>query len=97
MSFPTCCGKEYPTGPWEPGETHLLGYIWWCGDEYCNCLQARIERRTRRTDARWFAVEDVWEGTFFTDGEGYAQARAELNREIKRRHGKVHHHARIAA
>jgi hypothetical protein len=56
----------------------LEAFVWWCYDEVCDCSQAVIERVTPRVDALWPKRERIWEGTFFTEGEGSAETRAEL-------------------
>lgn len=58
----------------------LVGYVWWCGDDYCDCHQAVIE---------WegWHCERVWAGKFRTDG-GWAECNRDLNRTAQwmRRH-----------
>lgn len=46
-------------------------YMWWCQDDVCDCTQYRIERRTPRPyPNRFFDIELIWEGEFWTDGTG---------------------------
>ena len=57
-----------------------IGYVWDCGDDYCNCSRAVIvEQYQNTTDTgwkygkgRWLVPVGVWEGEFHTDGEGGA-------------------------
>jgi len=50
-------------------ETKVLGQIWHCGDEECDCSQAVIERISPNTDAGypWIRRERLWEGKFYSD------------------------------
>lgn len=48
----------------------VKGYIWWCGDNWCNCTQAKIVARFRNlADSRWIVPRLLWAGPFHTDGE----------------------------
>lgn len=60
--------------PW--GSEYLFAHVWWCGDEWCDCTQAQIERvGPNRTAGPPFVIrESVWEGEFYTDGEQGAEA-----------------------
>lgn len=58
-------------------------YVWWCGDEVCDCYQARIEHLRPNPAGGWFR-ETVWKGAFITDG-GYAACLTELSAEADRR------------
>jgi hypothetical protein len=47
-----------------------VAYVWWCGDDCCDCTQAVIvERYKNAKDPRFFVSVGVWEGEFHTDGE----------------------------
>jgi hypothetical protein len=64
----------------------LWGYVWWCGDEWCDCSQAKIVWRDRPRwrfgDQKPLDVRTVWQGEFHTDGE--PGATTELNRIARR-------------
>ena len=53
---------------------------WWCGDDYCNCHQVQAQRHYENpltnNAARWFVR--IWEGRFFTDGEGHDERMRDL-------------------
>jgi hypothetical protein len=63
-----------------------IGYVWWCGDGYCNCTQAVVVERYKNVKAPgWLICCGIWEGEFHTDGESgadeeLAAKRAELER-----------------
>jgi len=57
-------------------ERRVRGYIWGCGDEYCDCTQARIGAQVR-TRTGYITWVDFWTGRFHTDGN-YAAASMEL-------------------
>jgi hypothetical protein len=59
--------------------------VWWCGDEVCDCVQAQVVRLTPGARAGWAHREIVWQGTFFSGGEGSAEAADELRVEAARR------------
>jgi hypothetical protein len=50
-------------------QTKVIGRIWWCGDESCDCTQALIERITPNLNAGlpWIRRENLWSGRFYTD------------------------------
>ena len=51
----------------------IVGYVWDCGDDVCNCTQATIEALWKNADAPgWLVREYVWQGEFHTDGESGA-------------------------
>ncbi len=52
--------------------TWLQVYIWWCGDEHCDCTQPVVERVTPNIEAwyPWIHRERLWEGTFMSSN-GY--------------------------
>lgn len=54
---------------WE--DTYLVGYIWWCGDEQCDCTQPVIERVSPnlRAGRLWIHRESVWQGSFHSQVE----------------------------
>jgi hypothetical protein len=44
-----------------------VGYIWQCGDDYCECEQAQVvDYFENKADHRWRVPITVWEGTFTT-------------------------------
>lgn len=61
----------------------LRAYVWWCGDEMCDCYQARIDHSEQKRPGR---PPTIWEGTM-RDGR-WGECNAELNRVAKamRRH-----------
>lgn len=66
----------------------LKGYIWWCGDEYCDCYQPRIVEMVPNKRFPGLLVErTVWEGTFKSGPNGieYDELRRELADECARR------------
>ena len=56
----------------------LVAYMWWCGDDECDCTQPVIERYTER--GRFFNIERLWEGSFHSqrDPDERAQQEAEM-------------------
>lgn len=51
----------------------IIGHVWWCGDDDCDCTEARITARFRNlADARWIVPRTLWQGEFHTDGESGA-------------------------
>lgn len=71
-----------------PPDVLLRGVDWWCGDDWCNCSEARIESYRRDRDP-WIAdLATVWTGDFHTDGEPGSST--ELNRMAQ--HLRRHHH-----
>ena len=65
----------------------LVGYVWYCGDDWCGCTQAKISRRTRNK-AGYPNLQLVWEGEFYTDHE--QGATTELNRTAQAMRRKCH-------
>lgn len=81
----------------------MRAHVWWCGDEVCDCTQARIEGAARTNTYRqrlWDVT--LWTGTF-RSGWPYEYDEAEraevgptteLNREARRlrkRHNALYH------
>lgn len=66
------------------GELHA--HIWWCGDDWCDCTQARIVHIIQRSPGGgWMNTRTVWEGQYHVGGWEYEVApNTELNREAKR-------------
>lgn len=68
--------------------TRLHAYVWWCGDEACDCRQPVIELRTPNLAAGYpyDRITSVWKGTFTSGGwpEGH-DLYAELAAECERR------------
>jgi len=60
--------------PW--GSEHLSAYVWYCGDEVCDCSQAQVVRvgPNRTAGPPWVTREPVWEGQFYSDDEQGAEA-----------------------
>ena len=54
---------------WESG--YVVARMWHCGDEYCNCLEPRIEQVSPNREAGypWVRRETLWTGTFVSTGE----------------------------
>ena len=57
----------------------LIAYVWWCGDDYCDCTQPVIQAHHHLcrhlsfegTEAHRFEGEYLWEGEFRSGGDGY--------------------------
>jgi PAS domain-containing protein len=68
-------------------EPVLAAERWWCGDEECDCTQARIVTWNEQlaADLGWprerLQLREVWRGPFHTDGHGDAFAELELARQ----------------
>ena len=79
---PTDWALSAPAG----GELHA--YVWWCGDEDCDCTQARIVHVIERfPGGGWKRSSIVWEGEYHVYGwedEDEVAPTTELNREAKR-------------
>lgn len=76
----------------EPGDL-LVGHVWYCGDEYCNCTAATITMR-RKNENGFYNSHVIWEGKFYTDGEGWSKTNTELNRmaaHLRKRHNEFYH------
>jgi hypothetical protein len=52
-------------------KTWLVAYIWWCGDEACDCYRPIVERLwpNEQSGFPWIRRERVWEGEFVTSPE----------------------------
>ena len=47
-----------------------VAYVWWCGDEVCDCSQVAVERLYENArDRRFVWIVRIAEGPFSTDGE----------------------------
>lgn len=71
----------------------FVGHVWYCGDEYCNCSQAKITLR-RKNENGFYNSHVIWEGKFYTDGEGWSKTNTELNRmaaHLRKRHNEFFH------
>jgi hypothetical protein len=66
-----------------------MAEVWWCGDEWCDCTEARITSYLLAFPGRR-DIRNEWEGAFMTDGEGHDVASTELNRMAQ--HLRRHHH-----
>lgn len=63
----------------------VVGRVWWCGDDVCDCTQAVItEEYQNKVDPRFIVPVGVWEGTFYSDGETGALADLIAERERMR-------------
>lgn len=72
-----------------PPDARWQGYVWWCGDDWCDCYQATIEHRTPNPiDRRWAIVDTAWQGGFYTGDEGDEHSTAVL--ELRRAHALLH-------
>jgi hypothetical protein len=61
--------------------SRLQAYIWWCGDEDCDCTCPQIDRVTPRAGhPGWINRERLWTGTFHSraDREESAEQVKEL-------------------
>lgn len=60
--------------PW--GESFLYAHVWWCGDHICDCSQAQITRvdPNKAFGKPYVHQEEVWAGTFYSEGEQGAEA-----------------------
>lgn len=59
------CADELPVPCWE-------AYMWWCGDEICDCTQPTIDYVTRNPKAGlpWVVRKQVWAGCWHSEGGG---------------------------
>jgi hypothetical protein len=74
-------------------DDQIKGYIWWCGDEYCDCSEGCIVF-LRRNEHGFYNLHTLWSGKFYTDGEGWAETKAELNhmaQHLRRHHNEFYH------
>jgi hypothetical protein len=81
---------------YEPAPTRMRieAYVWYCGDDWCNCSEAVLEEITPnpRVGLPWIERRRLWEGEFRTDGE--QGATTDLNREaarLRRHHNALFH------
>ena len=73
-----------------PADGEIFAEVWGCGDDSCNCAQARIWHRIPNPRiANAWQNTTLWWGVFWSDGE-WADATHELNREARRLY--KHHH-----
>ena len=71
----------------------LVGHVWYCGDDYCNCSQANITMR-RKNEHGFYNPHTIWEGKFYSDGDGWSKTSTELNRmaaHLRKRHNEFYH------
>lgn len=72
---------------WE--DTYEESYIWYCGDEICDCYQPVIEEVSpnRKAGHPWVKRRRVWEGTFFSRPhlEEHKEMAEELRIELRKR------------
>lgn len=49
----------------------IVGSLWECGDEYCNCKQPIIEEVTEHQNFpfTYWQTKRLWEGTYITDDD----------------------------
>lgn len=64
----------------------IQAYIWWCGDEHCDCSEPHIDHVTpnRKAGYPWINRKNLWAGTFETDGEGRESQAVELKQAADR-------------
>lgn len=64
--------------------TEIKAFMWYCGDEFCECSQPVIEKFTWRSDElgrrKLIKRERLWEGTFHSEAE--LEEREEQHREL---------------
>ncbi len=50
----------------------VTGYVWYCGDDVCDCTQPVIERLSPNMGAGfpWIHRDRLWEGTFCSGADG---------------------------
>ena len=67
---------------------HTRVSVWHCGDDHCDCAQVVAERMYEHALVRglYWPVR-IWEGKYFTEGEGKEKRLAEL--------GQAHHDIRL--
>lgn len=64
----------------------VIGKVWYCGDDYCDCTQAEIvERYENKTAPGWIVPVCIWQGEFHTDGEPGANEELAAKREELRK------------
>jgi hypothetical protein len=68
----------------------LIAEVWWCGDDYCDCTQARIVHVVRNRHGGRYESTALWHGTYATEGDWDTPPTTELNREARRL--RKHHH-----
>lgn len=62
----------------------IIGCIWWCEDEICDCTQPEIVRQTPQPGG-FYKFERLWEGTFVSGpGEDRSMQTVELARAAAR-------------
>lgn len=76
----------------------IQGFVWWCGDEDCDCTEAQIVWSD--LSLRPVGIRTLWSGTFrsgwpyeYGEGEGRSPSN-ELNREaarLRRHHNALFH------
>ena len=69
----------------------IEAYIWWCGDDICNCTQPKLDRVSPNHHGigyPWIRRMNLWSGTFVSDRDGdeLAVQEGEIN-EIANRFG----------
>jgi hypothetical protein len=50
---------------------NLKAYVWYCGDDYCNCRMLTIQAQFTHLLGPWNPWYDIWSGEFQTDGESF--------------------------
>jgi hypothetical protein len=58
-----------------------VGYVWWCGDDECNCTQAVIVDYFENKVVPGCVPVRRWEGNFHTDGEPGAETELAAERD----------------
>lgn len=74
-------------------------YLWWCGDEECDCTKPVVDIRYEKPIPGIGVVEQIWEGTFISRGYGLPdQEEIETQRrELKDAREWYHQPARAGA
>ena len=76
-----------------PDDAKMFAYVWWCGDDYCDCSQAKILTYTERNGPAFRGPHTtIWEGEYHSEGEG--NPNNELNRiaaHLRRHHNAFYH------
>jgi hypothetical protein len=76
----------------------IEAFVWWCGDEHCDCTEAQI--RWRDLSLRPVGIRTLWQGTFrsgwpyeYEPRDGPSPS-TELKREaarLRRKHNALFH------
>lgn len=55
-------------------EIRVVAYLWWCGDDVCDCTQPCIDQLSpnRQAGYPWIHRDNLWSGKFITDSWEYS-------------------------